>query len=253
VRFGETQLVQDMMEEYQWNLDVDLSRSFYSACMYGHLKTIEYLFPFTTHISPRDLLVCACGEGHADVVAFLINNTYIDLDDLHLAICVATRSCKLAVVELLVEYGADVNSALLNAASYGEVELVQWSLQNGANSLDAALWDACGKGHLEVVKCLVHWGADVNANLSTHQEDMWSVSTDPHIRTWALRNNNVDVAKFLLDSGARCLGDDEWFKYPTSHVDAILDKKSNMLKKAKWRKMRNKKKGTWKRKWERYE
>lgn len=86
----------------------------------------------------------------------------------------------------------DKNHLLRNAAYYGYLDLVKYSLNKGADihySEDAALRYASDRGHLQIVKYLIDKGANINANHG------YSIR-------WASRIGYFDIVKFLIEKGA---------------------------------------------------
>lgn len=110
----------------------------------------------------------------------------------------------LAMAELLVEHGADVNEHLfvqssseiyitplygaVVAARGGNLALVKWLLDNGADPNDGeALYISCYVKNIEVVELLLSYGAK---------------PAGTNALSMALRENKADIAKLLLDAGA---------------------------------------------------
>ena len=81
---------------------------------------------------------------------------------------------------------------LLNKASEGELSIVKYSLERGAdihNNQDSALRIAAANGKLNIVIFLVNSGANIHAN---HESALLNASVYGHL----------DVVKFLISSGA---------------------------------------------------
>jgi len=103
------------------------------------------------------------------------------------------------VVKLLVEAGADVNTAnklggtaLNRAAENGNVEMMNYLFDNGAVIGPLALIVASREGQLEAVKLLVRKGADVNAVQTWGQSALMQ----------AAREGNIAIVQFLVRHGA---------------------------------------------------
>ena len=115
--------------------------------------------------------------GYVELVIFLLNigmNPNERARDFHTPLTSAVRYNKLAVVEVLLKAGADVNkpigaaTSLFIASHMGYVELVKLLIKAGAEINKQAaggktpLYIAVKKGHHQVVKLLLDAGADVN-------------------------------------------------------------------------------------------
>ena len=124
-----------------------------------------------------DLYFAAAGGDLARVQVFLEQGT--DKDEAgqwgETPLNAAARSNHLTVVRYLVEQGADMEKALggwtplITATIYDRLEVVQYLLEQGADMDkanihgDTSLHWAARKGHLEVAKLLMVYGADLNA------------------------------------------------------------------------------------------
>ena len=94
--------------------------------------------------------------------------------------------------DLLKRYNKKKDSLLEYAADEGELSLVKYAIENGADihyNVDGALSYASRYGHLDIVKWLVENGADVcaEANLPVG---------------WASQEGHIDIVKYLVEKGA---------------------------------------------------
>lgn len=120
------------------------------------------------------------------------------------------------VLEMLIEAGFDVNfmlsedwskmyedhrsTALYCAVSNSNVDAAEMLLEAGANpNLDTfnPLLVAVRKGYMEIVKLLVHHGANVNSVLPTH------ITNFPAALMFCM--NNMPMIKYLMDNGCDAL------------------------------------------------
>ncbi len=126
-----------------------------------------------------------------------LGNRVLD-SSLHLA----SAHGNLIVAELLIEYGADVNTQTQNqvtplelASAHGELEIVHLLLTSGAsaNSQDAEeftpLHRAAQGGYLDIVTLLLKSGADVNIQNSNNKTPL----------DLALNNGRLDAARCLAE------------------------------------------------------
>ncbi len=129
----------------------------------------------------------------------------------------AARKGRLSEVENIVLYSArDVvdsrdgfgRTALMVAARYGELEIVRFLINNGAdvnyedNDGWTALKFAAGEGKLEIVKFLINNGADVNAK----DNNGWTALMS------AANNGYLKIVKYLVDNGADVNTKDDYGK-----------------------------------------
>jgi ankyrin repeat protein len=163
-------------------------------------------------------LVAAIKAGDADdVSALLADGAYFDSMDGpdHVLLPIAAKEGQLAIVQLLLDAGADVNStmdgrapdrefseapALLHAAAWGHLDVVELLLANGAkpNEAEASFGEvplhyAAHYNHADIVNALLDNGAAVDVR---RQGD----GTTPF--HWAIINNSIEAAEALIDGGA---------------------------------------------------
>ena len=119
-------------------------------------------------------------------------------DYLNRSIINEVRSNSIDNVELLIIAGANIHGdfseydALVIAAMLGNADIVNLLLEYGADvhaQIDHALRAAAAGGYEDVVKLLLEYGADVHAN------------EDQALRTASARDH-VNVVKILLEAGA---------------------------------------------------
>ncbi len=122
--------------------------------------------------------------------------------DLCSSLCLSSACGRLVVAELLIEYGADVNTQNQNqetplelASAHGELEIVRLLLTSGAsvNSQDVQestpLHRAAQGGYLDIVALLLKSGADVNIQNSNNKTPL----------DLALDNGRLDAARCLAE------------------------------------------------------
>jgi ankyrin repeat protein len=148
-------------------------------------------------------------QGESDELAHLEADVPIDHGPSPLSM--AVKACNWDAIQLLVDFGEDVNSPatdvghtpLQEAAAHKEesLELVTWLLDRGAdvNGPPArrgftALQGAAMKGHLKVATLLIDRGADVNAAPSP-EEGRYAIEG-------AAERGKLDMVQLLLNAGA---------------------------------------------------
>ncbi|KXS22249.1 ankyrin [Gonapodya prolifera JEL478] len=200
------------------------------ACQSGNLELIKRLTAHPTFEAwnakegdgvgaPREIyehfMITACRVGHVDVVQMLLlrgldpdagcKNTFQPDGRIHSAfyttpLMIAISSRQDAIVNLLLQHGADVNlvasdgfTALLNACVSGQVSTARKLVDRGANvnigGKGSALHYACVSKNTELVKLLIERGADVDTGSEFAQ-------FSPLHSAWT-----VEVAQLFLDMG----------------------------------------------------
>lgn len=129
------------------------------------------------------------------------------VDKLENEMLLAVRSENIGRLKSVIEQGANINfqdskvfgvTALHDASRIGNVEIVRYLLQNGADVHSksykgfTALHAAAGSGKNAVVKILIEEGADVNEKAKDNV-------TALH---WAAMEGNLETVKLLLNNGA---------------------------------------------------
>ena len=163
------------------SLDAATTASLISACKGGRVSEVEHLLRAPQNPDARDAqnnctgILEAARNGHLAIVQLLLDagaDKEVARQDGATALHVAAQNGHLDVVRLLLEAGADKDVAR----------------QNGATVLQTAAYN----GHSDVVRLLLEGGAEKDAARQTG-------ATALHI---AAQNGHVDVARLLLEAGA---------------------------------------------------
>ena len=185
-------------EEREFN-----SRLFVKAAKHGDLAVVRNLLLDTTkqvdvHVNGDLAFRCAAGDGHEDVVRFLLERGA----DIHVSdefgLFEATRKGFMNIVRLLVENGADIHQSndhvLSCACEHGHLDILQYLLDCGANldnTSPTLLADAALKNHLAIVQFLI-------PKISQDREKKLSQALHN-----ALSYGHVMIAKYLICHGAK--------------------------------------------------
>jgi ankyrin repeat protein len=187
------------------------------AAKNGHLEVVQYLHQHGANITIKDsqqfnALYYAAENGHLEVVKYLIENgaksdinmrTGHEIGSSGTPLFIAARNGYFNIVTYLHQHGGNVNveggdilgTALFHAVRNGHIEIAQFLRSNVADDSgikEDPLLMASAKGHLEVVKNLLHSGTDVNVK--------GYLGYTPLI--WASRMGRLETVKYLLQSGA---------------------------------------------------
>lgn len=150
-----------------------------AAAEQGNVEIVKLLVENEVNIDCRSPLPGGRGPriaalpGHIEIAQYLVQNT-IDISRHsmkyigEIALFAAVRDGRLAMVESLIEMGANINPgpmnqqepALLAGLRQGYMDIVQLLVRNGAN-MHIALVDAARGGHLQNVIWLVEMGANM--------------------------------------------------------------------------------------------
>lgn len=189
---------------------------FQEACRGGDLKTVTLL-----HSDPRfDIsdyyaaLVSACEGGHLDVVRYLVSECHVRVNKCHRlyedyidALEGALWSGNLDVVRYLISKGARASALLRKACAFGHTKNVcdlascrPVDINRGNDHGNTALIIACQKGRMDMVKCLVAGGADVNIQNKSGQTALW----------YALFYRRYDLVSYLVSECGADVNAQDW-------------------------------------------
>jgi ankyrin repeat protein len=181
------------------------------ASEYGHSEIVQMLLEYGVDVDAGDeefgtALQIAAAEGHSEVVHVLLRqgaNVNACSEQYDSALHAASREGHSEIVAELLVYGADVNAqntnhetALYAPCREGYIDIVELLLKDRA--LDAcqagALHEASAVGFLDIVQCLVHKGARVNAQVDYDGNALQQASLGGHINiVQYLLNLKADV------------------------------------------------------------
>ncbi|XP_050294137.1 ankyrin repeat and KH domain-containing protein 1-like isoform X2 [Anthonomus grandis grandis] len=218
------------------------------ASMDGHVEVARLLLDSGAQVNmPTDsfespLTLAACG-GHVDLAMLLIErgaNIEEVNDEGYTPLMEAAREGHEEMVHLLLGQGANINAqtdetqetALTLACCGGFTEVADILLKGGADielGASTPLMEASQEGHLELVRFLLEYGANVNAVTQTNDTAL----------TYACENGHTDVAELLIQYGADIEHESEGGRTPlmkacrAGHlctVKFLIDKGANVRK-----------------------
>jgi hypothetical protein len=189
------------------------------------------LFTFYNNKFLRKILQNAMTFSNLDIIKFLHNISWDGLTYQYL--CQNIKNNQIEIVKWWYSHNADSYFILVEAARYGNMELVIWLLDKGVNingsyelkydkkRIPSALAAAAISGNLEMVKFLVSKGANIHAH-------------DNYAFVHSAKNNHLDIVKYLVDNGANIHTQNEialiW-SAAEGHIDMVeylVDKGSNI-------------------------
>jgi ankyrin repeat protein len=152
------------------------------ACIYGHVELVKTLVAqkqFPLLAEHLDATLCRAAErGDTELVEFLLDNganptAFLEKFNYDISLTFACRSGNLDTVKLLMARGAKItgnDSTLYVACGSGNADLVRFLLarrtspDDGTHTNSQLLLHACEEGHLDVIKCLLDYGAKLDLN-----------------------------------------------------------------------------------------
>lgn len=213
VRRGSTDLIQQAITLKLPISPAARNASLWQAVRDNNVAMVRYLLRLSPHYRPdihadkNKALIDAATKGYREVVQCLVcHGADIHARNNH-AVMTAAANGYLAVVQYLVEQGANVHAVddrdhlpdapLLLAVINGHIDVVQYLLTLSGNQRpnihvddDRALFWAARKGHLNIVRLLMRY----NANIYARQCGALRV---------AVQYNHVEVVRYLLTLAAR--------------------------------------------------
>lgn len=103
-------------------------------------------------------LTLACEKGHYRITKFILDSLEIDSCDKGRAMGTAALENRIEIVQLLLQYGADIHfnidQALRTSCEDGYIDIVRLLLKNGAYINGDATDRAYREGHTEILKLL---------------------------------------------------------------------------------------------------
>ena len=212
------------------------------ACLIGSVECVAVLLNNDANINEdtyhESNLKYACQSGNLEMIKFVIHGDFTINDEVILYLFeFAKVASSTEISTILLEHVKDVNhqssiystTFLIHACKAGNVTTARMLLERGADreivsseGTETALRSASGRGHVEIVKLLLGWDKDsgpieearirsamrsatANGYISTlkllveYGTDVYALNTSLFE---AIHFKRVEIAEFLLDSGA---------------------------------------------------
>lgn len=145
----------------------------------------------------------ACKDNHLDIIKHLVENGFEIHGDANSAISEASSYGQLEIVKYLIDNGADVTCSLECASSYGQSNIVEFLLDNYKSRIDRydkSLRTATRSNHLEVIKLLLNNGGDAVACLR-----------------YATTDGYIEIVKYIEGLGIDVANDSLAVKYASNY------------------------------------
>ena len=157
-------------------------------------------------------IIWASGKGYLKIVKFLIENGANIHAQNNFAVIVASARGHLEVVKMLIECRADIHAGndltIYQSPPYDKYfelrDLTNMSSIDTIKNNDAVKFASCC-GHLEVVKILIQYGANI------HVDDDYAIQL-------ALYNEHIEVVKLLIECRANVHANNDHVIKLASHI-----------------------------------
>lgn len=185
----------------------------------NYLSVIKYIYKTERSdliYNKFEVLHISVINNYIKMLEFLLLNIKYDAYDLIEALTISIKEGNIEAVKLLVNAGSKINDALVLSAEYGQLEMVEYflTLVKDKVIITQAFLQAAINGHLEAVKYLIAYGANIHAN--NHHALEWSAYHGyldvfeylyyledknhynvNHLFKWSVWHGGFSVAKFL--------------------------------------------------------
>ena len=233
-KYCSNELIDIMLEGdgYDWQTRLDV------ACRSGKMYAVQRVL---SRISPdikidwMRALAYACG-GTMDVIQLMIDKVMSagGMFYWNFAIPFICSSGNIDIVQFVIDRGADAwNEGLLYACMNGKMDMVLLMLKKGANSLHMGLEYACIGGNVEIVKLMIEKGASnwddalyyacVGGNIDIIQLIIEKGATDWNSGlVGACHSGNIELVRTMIANGATALNRGFHAACESDHMDIVL-------------------------------
>lgn len=202
---------EEFLETYQCE-ELEINDTLILAAQYGRLKTLKKFIPTIGNEAIGSSLIASALGGHLDCLKLLMDqNNFEPSFFVLIEACLAALSenrfnCFRYIYDLIMnksDYLSHKDQIISAAFSHGCFKACKLFLEMGVdqngNDPETYLMVASGNGHIEVVKLLLDYKADVNRK----HENMGSALL------LATINNHLDIVKILIEHDANVSISDE--------------------------------------------
>lgn len=234
------------------NIDIDNGYILIKCADEGHFDIVKYLCENGVEVNINALCDAIMNRNN-DIAKYLYERIPHDSREIynHKALRSCVKANNFPMLEYLCSVGVDIHadddSALQLAAINGQLDIVYYLCELGADihvKNDIVLISAVYHGHTEIVKYLVERGANIHVQYEFsvfeysraflirrrpggYKEDLIGL-----VET-AVRNNDIDIVRCLLQSGAQITFDLNKIDIPSDEMEDELFNYCNRMTKTK--------------------
>lgn len=205
----------DIIFKYK-NSDENSDVAFEKAVRKGYKDLAEYFNKDLVEYHYNDAFIEAMKSNDDETIKYLIE---LGGNEWALALLYAASNGNMDFVDFFLQKGADVNYGLAGASLKGDIKLINYFLDKGAEDLNEAIAYASKGGSSETVSYLVNkalekdidinWNRALNnaagkgnLNLVEYFIDVRGADDLDNAMTSAIIGNHYDVVKYLISKGA---------------------------------------------------
>ncbi len=165
----------------------DMSKIFIGACAGGHLelaKSYEGCYDYDVF---DKALVYACKSDNKDLVEYILSIIYFVYNHSENAFNIACQRGNIEIINFLINDGYyNYNNGLEGACEGGHNEVIKIMITLGATDYNGGLVGACRGGHNDIIKIMIDLGAtDYNGGL-----------------VGACRGGHIEIVNLMISLGA---------------------------------------------------
>ena len=212
-RNSETVITKNLTPIYSiYSVETNIDKTLVYACDGGHLSIVKFLCKNTTDSKIlQEGVNMASLNGHIDIINYLDNfykdtnkNSYKNIYSKSV-LTYAAKGGHLNIIKFIQKKSKSTKISNKNAMDYaalnGYLHIIEW-LHNNRNEgcSIAALYNACKKGHFNIVKWLTHNKPELNCGKKAI--DYAAAMGHYNIVEWLYNNRSEGCSKAALNSAA---------------------------------------------------